>query len=198
MDSRIKTLGAALVLALVAMVPIDASAAAKAATVVCKDGTTDEGGRGACSGHGGVDKAATEARADEAVGMVVCKDGTESKGGRGACTGHGGVDKSGKAKAKKVAREVKAKDDDTVATVVCKDGTESKGGRGACSGHGGVDESGKAKVKQTSTSTSKGAAADPSKGPPTARCQDGTLSYADHHTGACSQHGGVAEWLDPK
>ena len=34
------------------------------------------------------------------------------------------------------------------------------------------------------------------KGPPTAKCKDGSLSYAQHHTGACSDHGGVAEWLD--
>jgi hypothetical protein len=34
------------------------------------------------------------------------------------------------------------------------------------------------------------------KGPPTAKCKDGSLSYAQHHTGACSNHGGVAEWLD--
>ena len=30
----------------------------------------------------------------------------------------------------------------------------------------------------------------------TARCNDGTYSYAVHHQGACSHHGGVAVWLD--
>ena len=30
----------------------------------------------------------------------------------------------------------------------------------------------------------------------TARCRDGTYSYAKHHQGACSHHGGVAKWLD--
>ena len=30
----------------------------------------------------------------------------------------------------------------------------------------------------------------------TARCKDGTYSYAVHHQGACSHHGGVAAWLD--
>jgi hypothetical protein len=29
---------------------------------------------------------------------------------------------------------------------------------------------------------------------PTARCVDGTYSYAGHHQGACSHHGGVAAW----
>jgi hypothetical protein len=30
---------------------------------------------------------------------------------------------------------------------------------------------------------------------PTARCTDGTLSYSSTHSGTCSHHGGVAEWL---
>lgn len=30
----------------------------------------------------------------------------------------------------------------------------------------------------------------------TALCKDGTYSYAVNHQGACSHHGGVAEWLD--
>ena len=31
----------------------------------------------------------------------------------------------------------------------------------------------------------------------TARCQDGTYSYSTSRQGACSSHGGVAEWLIP-
>lgn len=30
----------------------------------------------------------------------------------------------------------------------------------------------------------------------TALCKDGTYSYSQHHSGTCSHHGGVAEWLD--
>jgi uncharacterized protein DUF3761 len=30
----------------------------------------------------------------------------------------------------------------------------------------------------------------------TARCVDGTYSYSQHHSGTCSHHGGVAQWLD--
>jgi hypothetical protein len=30
----------------------------------------------------------------------------------------------------------------------------------------------------------------------TAKCRDGTFSFALHHSGACSHHGGVAAWLD--
>ena len=35
-------------------------------------------------------------------------------------------------------------------------------------------------------------------GPPpgaTARCRDGDYSYSTHHSGTCSRHGGVSEWL---
>jgi hypothetical protein len=28
----------------------------------------------------------------------------------------------------------------------------------------------------------------------TAKCKDGTYSHSKHHSGACSYHGGVAEW----
>ena len=97
-------------------------AAADGATVtaVCKDGTPFSGKtlRGACRGHGGVDKkagagagaaaekatpaaAATTAAAVPAEGGVTlpCKDGTtwSGKSTRGACSGHGGVNKSGSA-----------------------------------------------------------------------------------------------------
>ncbi len=48
-------LGAAL-----AALPVAGTAADATAPVTCKDGTTSpHGGRGACSGHGGIDKAAT-------------------------------------------------------------------------------------------------------------------------------------------
>ena len=96
------------------------------------------------------------------------------------------------------------------AEVTCKDGTKSHAGKGACSGHGGVDKSAGAVVPATSAAAPAApsapaaapappkAAAAPSegKGPPTAKCKDGTLSYSQHHTGTCSNHGGVAEWLD--
>jgi hypothetical protein len=78
---------------------------------VCKDGTKSEAsGKGACSGHGGVDSAATAAAAKaarskgKAAAQVRCADGTFSKGGQGACSGRGGIKKaadSTKAAAKK-------------------------------------------------------------------------------------------------
>jgi hypothetical protein len=29
-----------------------------------------------------------------------------------------------------------------------------------------------------------------------AKCKDGLYSHSKHHTGTCSRHGGVAQWLD--
>ena len=31
---------------------------------------------------------------------------------------------------------------------------------------------------------------------PTAQCKDGSTSYAENHSGACSGHGGVQKWTD--
>jgi hypothetical protein len=101
------------------------------------------------------------------------------------------------------------------AQVTCKDGSLSHAGRGACSHHGGV--AGPAAQAPTpapptspppltapstrapSTPSTRTPAA-PSKrapvsGQPTARCKDGSMSYSLHHSGTCSHHGGVAQWL---
>jgi len=87
-----------------------APAGTSTAGVTCKDGTTSaKSGRGACSGHGGIDKAeaAPTAAAADASGSsasppatgtagTLCRDGTTSAAsGRGACSGHGGKAKAG-------------------------------------------------------------------------------------------------------
>ncbi|HZZ84821.1 MAG TPA: DUF3761 domain-containing protein [Anaeromyxobacteraceae bacterium] len=200
----------------IALAPSAAFAAEAAKTVVCKDGATAEGGRGACRGHGGVDKAAT----------------AKAQGGAAAAAGE---EKAAKAeeKADRKAKKAEEKAAEGAGTVICKDGATSKGGRGACRGHGGVDKTATAKSaapsapaaapgmpappaaappaapSMPSAPSARAPAApaapvgameqpDPAKGPPTARCKDGSLSYAKHHTGACSRHGGVGEWLDKK
>ena len=109
---------------------------------------------------------------------------------------------------------------DGTTTVTCKDGTSSKGGKGACSHHGGVQKGG-ASAAASSAAPSPAAAATTAPTPtPTpsyskasssaatassgvakegaarAKCKDGTLSHSRQHSGACSHHGGVAEWLD--
>jgi len=110
---------------------------------------------------------------------------------------------------------------DTAATTTCKDGTTSTAtGRGACSGHGGVQKASKSKPASDTAATPAAAAATSTAAPAqaksstasksaptttagntdptgaTAKCKDGTYSKSQHHSGTCSSHGGVAEWLD--
>ena len=103
---------------------------------------------------------------------------------------------------------------DPSAPTTCKDGTTSTAtGRGACSGHGGVQKSAPATSSSAASSSSATAAsapaatadgakttAKPASGNTdptgaTAKCTDGTYSKAKTHSGACSHHGGVAQWL---
>jgi Protein of unknown function (DUF3761) len=113
---------------------------------------------------------------------------------------------------------------DSGAATTCKDGTTSTAtGRGACSGHGGVQRASKSKTAADAPAAAPAAAAaapastqtpataakssTASKSAPTAeagnsdptgataKCKDGTYSKSKHHSGTCSSHGGVAEWL---
>jgi uncharacterized protein DUF3761 len=105
----------------------------------------------------------------------------------------------------------------TGATAQCKDGSYSsaKTRSGACTGHGGVatwladSTASTTAAPQTSTEEQKtvppASTAVESRAPgrsaavsapadATAKCKDGTYSHSKTHTGACSHHGGVAEW----
>ena len=84
---------------------------------------------------------------------------------------------------------------DTATTTTCKDGTTSTAtGRGACSGHGGVQKAASTPAAAPAAATVKAGNTDPTGA--TAKCKDGTYSKSQHHSGTCSSHGGVAEWLD--
>ena len=160
--SRIAPFALALLLA-----PIVQRAGAQA--TVCKDGTTSTAaGRGACSGHNGVDEKASKAAAKvakaqakaaaaetkAAATQVTCTDGSMSAGGRGACSSHGGIGKSNKAERKAEKLEAKA------------DKMEAK------AGGGDVDDRNPAGA--------------------IARCKDGMYSHAKSRQGACARHGGIA------
>jgi hypothetical protein len=182
--------------ALILLSGIGARLDAQATASVCKDGTTSAAtGRGACSGHGGVDTKAT-ASAKKAA--------SEQK----------------KAATKATAKaEPKAPSaEKTAAQVTCTDGTTSPAGRGACSHHGGVKQAAAATAAPTlpapvpSTSPARTSSAAKSKAAsatqpsskrgedndPTdaiAQCKDGLYSHAANRRGACSRHGGVSKWL---
>jgi hypothetical protein len=111
----------------------------------------------------------------QAQATTTCKDGTTSTAtGKGACSGHGGVNKSA---AKAAKTEAKA---DTKAAKA-----ESKADTKAAKTENKAD----AKAAKTTTASNTG------PNGATAKCKDGTYSHAATHRGACSRHGGVAEWL---
>src|SRR5215831_19963925 len=120
--------GGALLLAVMSVTPVfGASSDASASPVTCKDGTTSEhGGRGACRGHGGIDKTKSAA------------SGTESSGAAAKSAGKSGAKSDANAGAASAPASGAASASGMVA---CKDGTTSEhGGRGACRGHGGIDK----------------------------------------------------------
>ena len=160
---------------------LPAHAADSGAPTTCKDGTTSTAtGRGACSGHGGVQKAASTKAAPAAAAPAApaasgtpttCKDGTTSTAsGRGACSGHGGVQKASKGQP--------ASDESAAAPATAP-----------TTGAPAAAHSSASKSAPTATPSNT----DPTGA--TAKCKDGTYSKSKHRSGTCSSHGGVAEWL---
>ena len=100
----------------------------------CKDGTMSTvSGRGACSGHGGVNG---EAKAAQEKASKTAKKETK-KETKKAEKAEAKAEEKHETKAEEKAEQKAAK------MVKCTDGTESKGGRGACSGHGGIAKAAK-------------------------------------------------------
>jgi len=176
--------------------------AAQAPAITCKDGSTSaSSGRGACSGHGGVDKAAT------------------SRAAKAAKAERKAESKSANAEQKTVKAEQKAEVREAAKTgtkVTCTDGTMSEPGRGACGHHGGVRVAGAAAPKlpaavpanspartasraesraPSATSASSNRADDNDPKGAIAQCKDGMYSHASNRRGACSRHNGVAKWI---
>ncbi|MGO9829742.1 MAG: DUF3761 domain-containing protein [Myxococcaceae bacterium] len=114
-----------------AAAPAAAPAAAEAASVTCKDGTTSKGGKGACSGHGGIDKSAgstAKAAAPAAPAAAAPAPPAAPAAAAPAAAGAPSTKTTG------------PNSDPTGAIAKCKDGTysHSKHHEGACSSHGGV------------------------------------------------------------
>jgi len=137
---------------------------------------------------------------------VICKDGSTSEAGRGACSGHGGVDKAATKKAKAAAR-AEGKTDRAVKT----SGRAEKASKPAKPAQAAkpVEAAAPAAAGAVPAAAKTGAQAPASHGSKMAdehldpkgaiaKCKDGTYSHAHQHEGACSSHGGVAEWMDKK
>jgi hypothetical protein len=175
------------------------------ATAACKDGTysTATSAQGRCSGHGGVDHLITAKK--PATHATKPKTRTTAKPRTATPT------------APRTETAATAATAPAGATARCGDGTYSsaKTTRGACSGHDGVrawlhgapSESAStsrttaprtsARVTAPTTTTAIPTVAAPTGAPAgaTAQCKDGTYSTSKVHTGACSHHGGVAQWF---
>ena len=184
---------ALLVLAAVALVSRPRSMWAQATdATICKDGTSSAAsGRGACSGHGGVDKKATTAARAPAssatvAARVTCSDGTTSKSGRGACSRHGGI-----------AGSVSASNT-TVAPP--RSPEPSRVSPPPATLPASVPQQAPARTRneantKTAGPVGSGAREDNNAVGAIAQCKDGLYSHAKHRRGACSRHGGVAQWI---
>jgi len=116
-----------------------------------------------------------------------CKDGTYStaKSKKGACSSHGGIQTWFADAKNTVTKDTKA------AANATKNATETAAKDTASAT--------KSAAKATGNAASSAANAikpRPKDAPPdaTAKCKDGTYSKAAQHSGACSSHGGVADW----
>ncbi len=125
---------------------------------------------------------------------ITCKDGSTSKSGRGACSHHGGVADAqaqpAPKKSKSAKNDAKVDNGDTGTT-----GPEKSGKSGGILGTL-FGKKGGAAQGRSSTTTPRSSTRENKSGTPTAKCKDGSTSYSAHHSGTCSGHGGVAEWLD--
>jgi hypothetical protein len=127
---------------LCAAAPLGAQAATKAkASSVCKDGTTSTAeGRGACSGHGGVDSVATAAAKASRKAAKADAKAAKAKTSKNPDKLAAADAAAKKADNKAEKAEERAAHDSVGATAQCKDGTFSHAAtmQGACSRHGGV------------------------------------------------------------
>ena len=147
---------------------------------VCVDGTTSTAaGRGACSGHGGVDAKATAGAKKAGKNAVMCADGTMSKGGQGACSGHGGIKSPASVPATKSTTP--SLPSAVPASSPARTRSEAK------------SRAPTAPNAATKPATKRGADKDPTDA--IAQCKDGTYWHAATRSGACLKHGGVAKFL---
>ena len=181
--------GAVLTLSLAATSSLAAQAAA-ATMPICKDGRTSSvAGRGACSGHGGIDTQATDAAKKAAATATKTTKTTKA-----AATADKTADKTAKASATAAKADAKAANKSADAAKTTAKSTDKAADNAAKSAKAADKAADKASdAAKTKTASTKADNTDPTNA--TAQCKDGTYSQAKTHQGACSNHGGVAKFL---
>ncbi len=134
--------------ALIALAISGGRLSAQGTTSVCKDGTTSAtSGKGACSGHGGVDAKATAAASKK--GARPAPTAAKTTAATAAKSAPATVDPAAASKTAPAAKSAPAtktasasEKDPKDAVAKCKDGTYSHQAthQGACSRHGGVEK----------------------------------------------------------
>jgi hypothetical protein len=123
-----------------------------------------------------------------AAAPTTCKDGSTSTAtGRGACSGHGGVQKAtagSSGTSSSGSPTASTSSSSSAASTPPASGTAMKAAAPATPTASGTSSSPKSTTGNT----------DPTGA--TAKCKDGTYSKAKTHSGACSKHGGVDQWMD--
>lgn len=128
------------------------------------------------------------AHAQDTAASVMCKDGTTSTTtGRGACSHHGGVDKTKTSSGGTVTPAPASKPAPAAAAQPATPPASSTPPAASTTTPAATTTSSTAKTSRSENNDPTGAIA---------KCKDGLYSHSKHHTGACSRHGGVAQWLD--
>ncbi len=120
---------------------------------------------------------------------TTCKDGTTTTStGKGTCSGHGGVQKA--AAAAPAAAPAPA-----APAAAPKAAPATAAAPAAAPAAAAAPSTTAAKTATATKSAPTAAASNTDPTGATAKCKDGTYSKSTHHSGTCSSHGGVAEWL---
>ena len=144
-------------------------------------------------------------RASTPPDQVQCMDGSISaKAGRGACSRHGGIARSTQSNPTSGAANRALPP-----TERAPDNSASKSPWSIFGGKRKEAPTQSAPAPSAPPPAAQGRSAAPiSRSPrqsdapanaqPSAKCRDGSVSYSAHHSGSCSHHGGVAQWLDAR
>jgi hypothetical protein len=168
---------------------------AQGAMVSCTDGSTSAGGRGACSGHGGIaaaksTKASMKADAKSAKTEIMA-DAKIAKADAKAAAAKADAKTEAAAKkadAKSSAMKADAKADAKMARAEAKAAAEKADAKADVRA-ARVEKKAARNTVEDDNAIAAGA---------TATCKDGTYSHSKTHQGSCSRHGGVAKFMDAK